>query len=65
MHNIAIVMEKLYAFFNSKGTVRPTSYKLPYKDDRKWRKRLDIYELIIFRTDDGAKLANAVDALFY
>jgi hypothetical protein len=63
-HNIAIVMEALYAFWNSKGRVRPTIYKLPYKDDRKWRKILDINEWITYRTDEGVNLANAVDALF-
>jgi hypothetical protein len=63
-HNITIIIEALYAFWNSKGTVRPTRYKLPYKDDRKWRKSLDINEWITCRTDEGVNLANAVDALF-
>jgi hypothetical protein len=64
MHNTPIIMEALNALWNSKGTVRPTSYKLPYKDDRKWRKSLDLNEWITCRTDEGVNLANAMDALF-
>jgi hypothetical protein len=57
-------MEALFAFWDPNGTMRPISHKLPYRDDSKWRKRLDIREWITTRTQEGEYLANTVDELF-
>jgi hypothetical protein len=55
----------LYSFKNENGTVRPTSYKLPYKDDKHWRRRLDIDYWMEPRTQEGRDFQKKTDNLFY
>jgi hypothetical protein len=56
---------ELYAFWNMEGTVRPTSYKMPFKPNSKWRNTLDIDYWTEPRTRVGCSLQTETDKLFW
>jgi hypothetical protein len=55
---------ELYAFWNKEGTVRPTSYKMPFKHNSKWRNALDIDYWTDARSQPGQALQTETDKLF-
>jgi hypothetical protein len=56
---------ELYAFWYKEKTVRPTSYKMPFKHNSKWRNTLDINYWTEPRTREGRYLQTETDKLFW
>jgi hypothetical protein len=56
---------ELYAFWNKEGTVRPTSYDMPFKHNSKWRNILDIDYWTEPRTRAGQSLQMETNKLFW
>jgi hypothetical protein len=62
--DMAAYKHDLHAFWNKEGTVRPTSYKMPFKHKRSWRNALDIDYWTDARSRSGQALQTETDKLF-
>jgi hypothetical protein len=55
---------ELNAFWNKEGIVRPTSYKMQFKHNSKWRNTSDIDNWTDSRSQPGQALQTETDKLF-
>jgi hypothetical protein len=61
---MAAYKHDLHAFWNKEGTVRPTSYKTPFKHNNSWRNAFDIDYWTDARSRSGHALQTETDKLF-
>ncbi len=62
--NMAPDKHDLQAFWNKEGTVRPTSYRMPFKHNNSWRNALDIDYWTDARSQSGQAVQTETDKLF-